>query len=241
MVDIHADELVGEIDAHVAGVLEGVLHGFGAVVQAVADAGFEDAGDVAASLFREAFVDDIAAEGQGKAVVLLAPPDAEVFAKLKPFVAVGELAFVDDEADIGFAFFDSGKDLVEGDDNVVEGVAGAAEPELEGEEGAGHCAGDGDAFGGDLVASEFLLGDKHGTVAIAHAGAAGEQGVLIADVGVGVDADGRNIEFAAGGAFIEGLNVLEDVFEAVAFGVDEFLGEAVEHEGVVRVGRVAEG
>ncbi len=42
------------------------------------------------------------------------------------------------------------------------------------------------------------------------------------------------------GALIEGLDVLEDVLELVGAGVDQVFGQAVEHEGVVGVGGVAE-
>ena len=65
VVDVHADELVGEVEAHVAGELEGVLDGFGPVVEAVLDAGGEEIGDFFAVCRGEAFVDDVAAEGQG--------------------------------------------------------------------------------------------------------------------------------------------------------------------------------
>jgi hypothetical protein len=239
VVDIHADEFVGEVFAHVAGVLEGVLDGFGAMFEAVADAGFENAGDGAAIGFGEAFVDDVAAEWEREAVVLAAPPDAEVFAEDEAFVAVGELAFVDDQADVGAAVANGGEDLVEGDDDEVEVFGGLAEVELEREEGAGHGAGDGDFLFGDFFFREFLFGDEHGAVAVAHAGAAGEEGVLVADVGVGVDGNGGDVEFAAGSTFVEGLDVLEDVFETKAVRGDEVFGERVKHERVVRIGRVA--
>jgi len=40
---------------------------------------------------------------------------------------------------------------------------------------------------------------------------------------------------------IEGLDVLEDVLEVVAAAVDLCALPGVEHEGVIRIGRVAEG
>ncbi len=236
MIDIHPDKLVGEVASHVPGVGEGVLHGFGPVVEAVANAGGEEVGDGLAGGGVEALMDDIAAEGKGESVVFLSPPDPEVLAEGESLVAVGELAFVDDESDLGLAFTESAENLVEGDDDDVEVAGGALEPELEGEEGAGQRAGDGDFEVGDSIPVVGLGGDEHGAVAVAHAGAAGEEGIVFADVGVGVDADGGDIEFAAGGAFVEGLDILEDVLEAEAVGGDEVLGEGVEHEGVVGVG-----
>ena len=35
-------------------------------------------------------------------------------------------------------------------------------------------------------------------------------------MGVGVNANGRDVQLTAGGPFVEGLDVLEDVFEAQA-------------------------
>ncbi len=148
---------------------------------------------------------------------------------------------MDDEADVGVSVTDGAEDLVEGDDEIIEFAGGFAEPELEGEEGARHGAGDGDALLEDLLAQERVVGDEQGAVAVAHAGAAGEQGVLVADVGVGVDANGGEVEFALGGAFVQGLDVLQDMFEAEAVGRDELFRQGVEHESVVGVGRMTEG
>ncbi len=81
VVDIHADEFVGEVAAHVAGVLQRVLHGFRAMIQAELDARGERVGNFLARGGVKFFVDDIAAERQRQAVVLFSPPDAEVFAQ----------------------------------------------------------------------------------------------------------------------------------------------------------------
>lgn len=241
VVDVHTDEAVGEIAAHVACVLEGVLDGFGAVIEAVLDASGEDAGDLASGIRGEAFMNDIAAEGEGQALILFSPPDAEIGAAMEAFLVEGELAFVDDQSDVGPVFPDGTEDFVEGHDEVIEFGGGLAEPELEGEEGAGHAAGHGDTGAGDFVAAEGAFGDQHGSVAVAHAGSAGEQGVLVTDVGVGVNADGGDVQFAARGPLVEGLDILENVFEPQPFGVEAFFRQAEEHERIVRIGRVAQG
>ena len=57
--------------------------------------------DGLAHVGRKFFVDDIAAQRQRQTVVFLPPPDAEVFAHHQPLVAIGQLALVDDEADVG--------------------------------------------------------------------------------------------------------------------------------------------
>ena len=209
------------------------------MIEAELNARGEDVRDGLAHGWLEAFVNDVAAEGQGKAVVLPTPPDAEVFADLQTFILIRELAFVDDEADVGLAGAHGLEDLVEGHDDVIEVLRGLAEPELECEEGAGHGAGDGDLLAEDFFLRETLLADEHRAVAIAHARAAGEQGILVANVGVGVDADGGDVEFAAGGALVQGLDILEDMFELKAVGRNEPLRQPVEHEGIIGVGRMA--
>jgi hypothetical protein len=213
VVNVHADELVGEITAHVAGVLEGVLDGFGAVVEAVLDAAGEDVGNLFSFGGFEAFVDDVAAEGQGKAILGLVPPDSEILAEFEALITVSELSLVNNEADVGLARADGLEDLVEGDHEIVDLARGFFQPKLEREEGAGHGAGDGDFFAGDFFPGVAPRGDQHGAVAVPHAGAAGKERVLATDVGVGVNADGRDIKFSARGALVERLNILEDVIE----------------------------
>ena len=146
---------------------------------------------------------------------------------------------MDDEADFGVTAREGVEDLVEGDDDVVEFFLEDAEEELEGEKGAGHEAGDGDFAGEHFIAGEGAFADEHGAVVVAHAGAATEEGVVLEDVGVGVDGDGGDVELSAGGAFVEGLNVLKDVLEFVTGRGEEVFGERVEHEGVVGIGRMA--
>src|SRR5882724_9489906 len=70
VIDIHADEFVREIAAHVARVLQRVLHGFRTMIETELDARGEDVGNFFAGRGIETFVNHVAAEGQGKAVVL---------------------------------------------------------------------------------------------------------------------------------------------------------------------------
>lgn len=235
VVDVHADEFVGEVAAHVAGVLEGVLHGFGPMIEAVLDAAGQEVGDFFAVGGGKAFMDDIASKRQGQPILGAVPPDAEVFAKFQPLVPIGELAFVYDEADVGAAFADRLEDFVEWHDDGVDLVVGFFEPKLEREEGAGHFPRHGDFFAGNFLAAETLFGDEHRAVAVAHASTAGQECILPAHIGVGVDADGGDIKFAAGGALVKGLDILEDVLEFEAFAAEVVLGERVEHKGVIRV------
>lgn len=45
VVDVHADEFIGKVEAHIASELEGVGDGFGTMIEAVANALGEEAGD----------------------------------------------------------------------------------------------------------------------------------------------------------------------------------------------------
>ena len=89
-----------------------------------------------------------------------------------------------------------------------------------------------------LVERHRLAGDELGAVLVAHAAPGGEQGVLVGEVGEGVDADGRDFQLAFEGPVVEGLDVLELVDELEVAVVELVVGQGVEHEGVVGVGAV---
>src|SRR5215213_7849750 len=128
------------------------------MIEAELDAPREKVGDFFAIGRSEAFVDDIAAEREWQAILRLPPPDAKVFAEVQALVAVSELAFVNDEADVGTSMTDGGEDFVEGNDDEIEFGGFFFQPELEREKRAGHFAGDGDAFFGDFFFGECFFG-----------------------------------------------------------------------------------
>ena len=119
-------------------------------------------------------------------------------------------------------------------------AARVAQPELQGKKRAGHGAGHGDFFLRNLRLGKLLFRHEHRAVTIAHARAAGQQRVFIAHMGIGVDADGGDVEFAARGALVQRLDVLQNVLEPEAVRRDQVLRQRVKHEGVVGVRRVAE-
>ena len=179
----------------------------------------------------------VAAEGQRQAG-LLAPPLAEVERFDQAVVAVGELAFVDDEAGVELARDDRGNDLVEGDGDGLD-LGGE---ELEREEGGGQRAGHRDARLLDVGERELARRDHHGAVALAHGAAAGHQGVGLLHVRIGVEGDGGDIvEGLVDGALVERLNVGQGMGELEARNAHFVGGEAVEHKGVVGVGAVGDG
>src|SRR5262249_30979288 len=87
---------------------------------------------------------------------------------------------------------------------------------------------------------ETLFGHQRRPVAVSHARAAWKQGIMIADIGIGMNADGGKVKFTPGGALIQGLDVLENVLEPKALRRDQSLGQSVKHERIVRVGRMSE-
>ena len=80
-----------------------------------------------------------------------------------------------------------------------------------------------------------LAGDDHRAVLVAHAAPGRQQRVLVEQVRVGVDADGRDFEFALQRPAIERLDVLQFVDELQVARGDLVVRQGVEHEGVVRV------
>ena len=65
-------------------------------------------------------MNDVAAQRQRQAVIFLSPPPAQVFADDQSFVLIRQLAFVDDEPDIGLAGPDRLENLVKRHHDVIE-------------------------------------------------------------------------------------------------------------------------
>ena len=115
-----------------------------------------------------------------------------------------------------------------------------AQAEPQGEERAGQRARHGDRLRLERVDRLRLAGDDHRAVAVAHARAARAEHVLVVQEGVGVDADRGQLQLALERAAVERLDVDQLVRELVVAGVDLVVRQGVEHEGVVRVGAVAD-
>ena len=117
-----------------------------------------------------------------------------------------------------------------------------AEAQLKRQERGGQLSRDRDVFATQLFDRHRLAGDDHRAVLVTHAAAATRQRVFFRDVRVGVDADGGDLQLTLHRALVQRLDVLKDVFEPPVSGRDErrILRQGVKHEGVVRVGRMAE-
>jgi hypothetical protein len=78
MVHIHPHKFVGKVAAHVAGILQRVLHRFRAMVETKLDARGERVGNLFARGELKFFVNDIAPERQRQAVIFAPPPNAKI-------------------------------------------------------------------------------------------------------------------------------------------------------------------
>jgi len=183
-------------------------------------------------------VNDIPAQRQGQAVVFLLPPRAQVLANLQSFRGPGQLSFVDDQARLRFTRVDGLENPVKGNDDKMDFVRRQLQPELQRQKSAGHGPGHGDFCLSQVRPVERFFGHEQRPIAVAHAGSARQQGILRADIGVSMKADSRNIQLAPGGPLVQRLDVLQDVLELEAAGGDQFPGQPIEHESVIRIGRM---
>ena len=135
---------------------------------------------------------------------------------------------------------DGFENLVERHHHVIEFLRAFAQPELQREEGAGHRARHGDFLAGDFGPGKLLFGHEHRAVTVAHARAAGQQRISLAHISVGVQADGGDVQFAARGAFVQRLDVLQNMLEAETVRRNQTLRQRVEHESVIGIGRVTQ-
>src|SRR5688572_3382548 len=94
MVDVHCDEPIGEIEAHVAGELQGVLHRLGPMIEAELDAGGEEVGNLFAIGDGKSLVNDVAAERKRQTILRFVPPDSEVLTQFQALVLICELALM---------------------------------------------------------------------------------------------------------------------------------------------------
>ena len=128
---------------------------------------------------------------------------------MEAFAVEGQLGFVNDQAGIDGALADGVEDLVEGRDDGFE----IRLIQLAGQIGGGQVPGNRDALALQLLGLHGTGGDDHGTVAIADAGPAGHQHVLVGDVRIGVIGDGAQLVLALHGLPVQRLDIFEHVPE----------------------------
>ena len=235
LVDVHADELIGDIRFHVARELHGVFQGVFAMLEAVLDALADGLGDEAAKRDSERLANGVAAERERESGLLL-PPDAEIQNFVKTELGKQELALVDKKAGFDDIFLHGFEDFVERHDHGFKVRLEKLESEVRGS----FEAGNGDALALEVIFLERPGGNDDGAVAFAEAGAAIEKQVLVANGGIGGEADGGDVVGLCEGGFVEGLDIGKDVGVLVTGSGELVGGEGVEHEGVVGIGRMGE-
>ena len=141
---------------------------------------------------------------------------------------------MDQQAGVDAAGFYGVDDLIEGNHDGFELRLEKAQGQVRGGAQAGH----GDAAAGEFAALHGLGGDDDRAVAIAEAGAAIEQGVFVMQIGVGGEADRRDVVGFVVGGLVERFDVGEDVGELEPGRFHPVGGQRVEHEGVVGIGRM---
>src|SRR5882762_8790088 len=91
MIDVHADEPVRQLAAHIPRISQGVLHCFSPMIQAELNARAENAGDRSTDVGRKSLMNHVATERQRQPIGLPAPPGAQVLAHLQTFLLIREL------------------------------------------------------------------------------------------------------------------------------------------------------
>src|SRR5688500_118118 len=167
---------------------------------------------------------------------LLKPPLAHVREQVQAAVLEGQLSFVNEQAGVDIAALHDILDLVERGGHRHE----IRLPEPEGEIRGRQRAGNGDAGAGERLTRAGLACDEAWAISVAHGGPVRQQCVAVGEVRVRVDGDRGDLELSTQCAAVERLDVLKLVLVRDSVGVDLPGGQRVEHERVVRVGRMSD-
>ena len=110
----------------------------------------------------------------------------------------------------------------------------------QGQKGGRHGPWDGNAGRFEIVNGQRLGSHDHGAVAVAHATAAGQKGILVQKKGISMDADGGDIQFPPQGPAVERFDVLQFVPELKPPRIQLVVSQGIKHEGIVGVWAVAD-
>jgi len=100
------------------------------------------------------------------------------------------------------------KNPVKRNNNEIDFVRRQLQPKLQRQKSAGHGSRHGNLGMSQFRPAERFFGHDHRSVTIAHAGPARQQCILPADIGIGMNANRRNIQLAPCRALVESLDVL---------------------------------
>ena len=172
---------------------------------------------------------------------VIEPPLARIDDQLQPLVGVCQLPLVDNQSRVDAPPFIlpgrySIENLVERHKDVIE-IDAKAEPQ--GQIRRGSQSRHGDRRAAQFVERHAPFGDDHRTIPVAHACPARTENVAMAEEGIGVDADRRQLQIALERTLVERLDVDQLVRKPIPARVDLALRQGIEHESVVGIGTMA--
>ena len=180
--------------------------------------------------------DDVAAERKRQTGGVIGPPLAEVDDLPEALLGVGQLPLVNEQPGVRLAVEDHLLDLVERHDGELE--ARLVQPQRQVRRGERAWYRDPRSF--DPCHAAFPR-DHDRPIVVAHAGAVGQQRVLVEQVGVRVKRDRRHFVPSFERGPIQGLDVRQNLIDNEAVGIDGAAREAVEHERVVGIRTMGDG
>jgi len=201
------------------------------VFEAVRDRGAQQARHAQYQLLAQVTADHVAAEWKRQSAGFRRPPLAQVDDAVQSGIAVGQLAFVNDETRIRVARSDVLDDPVERHDFMLD----IRTEQLQGEERGCHRAGNGDSPARQIGGGKGFARHHPRPVALAHGCAVRQQRIAARQIGVCMNRHGGDFQLAGQRPPVQCLDVLQLVLEAQITSVDLSGCQGVEHERVVRI------
>src|SRR6185437_10319638 len=147
-----------------------------------------------------------------------------------------QLALMNQQASLSLARADRFHNLIKRHDVVLE----ITQVEAERQKRAGHRTRDRDALPSQPLVANLLTRDDHWAIVVAHTRAVGQYGVLVGDIGVGMDRNGGDFQTPFERPLIQRLDITQDMLEPQTFSIDMALRQTIEHERIIRVRAVAQ-
>src|SRR5581483_1745440 len=141
LVHVHSDETVGGVYRHAPPELNRVFERFAAMVETGLNAFAHGAVDLLDGVLTQIFENDVNAERQGQAG-LLVPPRSEIENQMQPLIFPQQLRFVNDQTDIELSAENGLRNLIERHDVNGRLVHDQAKLQI----GACEFSGNGDGF-----------------------------------------------------------------------------------------------
>ena len=235
VVDVHPDELVRLTAIEITPELQGIRQCFSPIVECILNALFEQYRDLFHRLSSEIAANGVSTERQRQSGILH-PPLSQIHDQMQSVILVRQLPFVNNQPRIDFAFPCHGKNLIKRIKNRSEIVAQRQfQCKIRRRQLAWNC----DPFAAKVVQTARLTRDDHWSVVVTHAASAGAKSVFVGHIGIAVQTDGRQFQFATKRPVVERLNILKLMCKPVRTGLNLVVGERVKHERIVGIRAVA--